>query len=111
MNLHNGEYCTLYKQAGGGKFFTTLIKILYRLGSWAFVLFPLIALFSGPGFLKGLLSLVAAVAGFFTAIVYATTSKYAFQKMWSKRGGAVKKFISWVVAFVIFLVISLIFKA
>ena len=110
MNLHNGEYCTLYKQAGGGKFFTTLIKLAYRFGSWAFVLFPLISLFSGPGFFKGLLSVVAAAVGLFTAILYAATSKYEYQKMWSKKGGAAKKFIKWVVTFVIFLVVSLILK-
>lgn len=110
MNLHNGEYCTLYKQTGGGKFFTTLIKLAYRFGSWLFVILPLISIFGGPGFGKGLLLLAAAVVGLVMAILYAATSKYEYQKMWSKKGGAVKKLIKWIITFIIFLVISLILK-
>ena len=111
MNLHNGEYTTLYKQKGGAKFFTTLIKLAYKLGSWLFVLLPLVSLFSASGFIGGALLVVTTVAGFITAINFCCTSKYAFQKMWSRPGGAVKKFFMFVIALAIFVILANIFKA
>lgn len=110
MNLHNGEFTTLYKQAGGAKFFTTLIKLLYRLGSWLFIILPLISLFSGGGFLKVVAKLALTVVGGFLCLVNVGTSKYEFQKMWSRKGGAAKKLIWFIVKFAIILALSLVLK-
>ena len=111
MNLHNGEFTTLYKQKGGAKFFTTLIKLLYKFGSLLFILLPLFSLFSAGGIGRAVLLILVTIAGAITTINFACTSKYAFQKMWSKKAGAVKKLIAFIVAFVIFLTLSLIIKA
>lgn len=108
MNLHNGEYTTLYKQKGGAKFFTTLIKLLYKFGSLLFIILPLISLFKAGGFFRVVLLLLATVGGFFAAIVNMTESKFEFQKMWTRKGGAAKKLIRFVVMFAIFLVLALV---
>ena len=109
MNLHNGEYITSYKQKGAGKFFTIVLTLLYKLVSLLFILLPLMSLFNTEGW--GILfALALTVAGFFAFIMFVTTSKYQFQKMWATKGGFAKKIITFAVVFAVFLAISLIIK-
>lgn len=111
MNLHNGEFTTLYKQSGGGKFFTTLLKILYKFVSFLFIILPLISLFSTSGFGRIIGLIFVTIGGIIATINFVCTSKYQFQKMWSVKGGAVKKLIAFIVVFVIILILSLVLKA
>lgn len=111
MNLHNGEFTTLYKQSGGGKFFTTLLKILYKFVSFLFIILPLFSLFSTSGFGRIIGLIFVTIGGIIATINFVCTSKYQFQKMWSVKGGAVKKLIAFIVVFVIILILSLVLKA